>query len=157
MPEKCIVIFSDGLNCSNFKSPQYIDYCYTCGKAGRRKDCIVISKGKKCPRKVKKGDYCGHHKYLGIKSEIFMDIEIIETIIESQKELNLKDEMFQYIEYLLSSEVNEKDKQKRDKLLIIKHPELIAEWDFKLNQNVDIKNITYGMNIYAYWRKIIAK
>ena len=160
MSKKCIVVFPDGSECSNFRSPQYIDYCYTCGKAGRRKPCIFVSsKGKVCPRKAKKGNYCGYHKHLDTKIEAYMDIEKIEIILRSKEEyeedvkfLNLKKEIYEYREKLLSSSFDEREKQKIDKLLIIKHPELIEEWDFKLNKEIDIKNITYGMNVYVYWK-----
>jgi len=85
MPKKlCIVTLSDGKKCSRFRSPQYIDYCYTCGKAGRRKDCVFVSpKGQKCPRKVKKGDYCGLHKDLGIKI-----VRIKESMLTEERKMH---------------------------------------------------------------------
>ena len=39
-------------------------------------------------------------------------------------------------------------------LLIITHPDLLSEWDYKLNNanNIDVNTITCGSNIKAWWR-----
>ena len=43
---------------------------------------------------------------------------------------------------------------KKNNLLIIKHPELLSEWDYEKNNanNIDVNKITYGSRKKAWWR-----
>lgn len=159
MSQACLGIKPDNKPCTRPRNAKYGEYCYTCGRFGYRKLCLgKQNNGDNCTSKVTEGNYCGRHKNYRYVIKTFMEIEITETFLSTKEQVQeiatidqIRNEILQYREYLLSLPLNNLESSKRDKLLIIKHPELIREWDFILNKEIDIKKITYGMTTRVFW------